>query len=139
MPLFGGRAGMAALVGIKAGGAAGAAWKGLNPLARSSLTGAGIGAAYGAFSDNTSVLGGAAMGAMGGFAYPTLRAGAQGLWKGSMGGAGWLGSFSRAGRNMADQLAWDGAKASRYIGRTARRAYNNFSALGKNIKVGWRG
>jgi len=43
-------------------GAAKAAWG--SPVGRSSIIGAGIGGAYGGVSDNTSVLGGAAAGAL---------------------------------------------------------------------------
>jgi len=44
-------------------GTANTAWKGLGGAGRAAAIGAGIGGAYGAVSSNTSVLGGAVMGA----------------------------------------------------------------------------
>ena len=92
--------------------------------------GAGIGALWGAASDDTSVLGGAAMGALGGFAFPSARAGLSALNKG--------GGLRSAGRAVASQLKSDGIAASRYIGNTAKRGYNSFRGFtggyGKNIR-----
>jgi hypothetical protein len=54
---------------------AGAAWRGMGAAGRTAAVGAGIGGLYGAFADNTSVMGGAMMGAGMGLAGRYGRAG----------------------------------------------------------------
>lgn len=124
------------------GGAAKAAYGGLNPLAKSIVGGAGIGggigAAYGAFGGNdTSVLGGAmkgaALGAVGGLGTRAFGAGAigyrgMGFAMGTSGGRG-------AGKAIAGQMRHDARQAGQFIGNTARRAVNGFSAMGRNAKA----
>lgn len=88
----------------------------------SALIGAGVGGAYGALSDRTSVLGGmlggAALGA-GGYAGARLgKAGMRGYSQARAAGFG-TGLSAYMGVNRMGRLA------SRYIGSTARKAYNH--------------
>jgi hypothetical protein len=91
--------------------------------ARSPLTGAAVGAAWGMVSSDTSILGGAAIGAGLGFGIPGARAGYRSFRRGGgIGGAG-----NAAWNNMRRRGIVSGA----LIGRTANKGYNAFSA--------WRG
>src|SRR5574343_596744 len=104
-----------------------------NPLARNMATVAvGVGilvGLYGGLSDNSTfargALGGATLGALGGWLSPTARAGYQ-----AFRGAGSFGKgFSAAARGMGEQLRWDGRASASYIGATARRGYNGFRGI----------
>lgn len=141
--------------------AADLAWQ--TKIGKGAVAGAGLGAAYGMFADDSSFLGGALRGAgtgallggakgwglaagIGGAALSTAMGGSP-LW-GALAGRGMYGAGRRygspalsmyratsmiAGRGpamrMAGQHAYalamrDARVASRYIGRTARKAYN---------------
>ena len=106
-------------------------------LARGNPTvwGATLGGAWGMASDDTSVLGGAAIGASAG------RYGAAG-WRladraARIGGINtFRGSSAAIWRGMRNQgqadwrMAWgQGRSAATYIGRTSRRGYNSFKGL----------
>lgn len=118
------------------------------------LLGAGLGAAYGAMSDRTSIAGGALMGAAAGrYGYAGLR---RGLYYNrrltgfntAMHAAGRYGSmvgiFGR-GAGIASNMAFgagqymrrDAARAGFRIGATAKRAMNGFRAFRPGF-AGWR-
>ena len=104
--------------------AAKAAWA--SPYGKSAIIGAGVGGVYGAFSDNTSVLGGmvkgAALGAGGRAAY--------GLGRGGMAMYG-LGRGMGMGKGQAawQAVAGMGRGAGSFIGTTTTKAYNGFRAM----------
>jgi len=89
-------ANIAKLASMAAGRASGV-WRGMGAAGRAATTGAAIGGAYGAISDDTSILGGAAMGAVGGLGVRWGKAGlraARGRGSASYGSA-FLGGASR--------------------------------------------
>jgi len=89
--------------------AAGAAT--MNPYARSAALGAGVGGMYGAFSDNTSILGGATTGAALGYG----------------GRVGWqAGGIARRMGGLTSGKAWTamGKYTKGHIDNTLTRAYN---------------
>lgn len=97
------------------------------PLTQSMIGGAAIGGLYGAFSDNTSVLGGMAMGA---------GLGAAGLGAAKLGRKGYRAYMgarmsSGVGRRAAMGAAVGamGAMSSRFIGSSYNRAVNGFQGL----------
>lgn len=106
-----------------------------SPVARSAIYGAGAGAAYGALSDNTSVLGGALAGAaIGGYGRRLAMTGAvRSGWNAGAGRWGGYGMFAGAGLGAgkaAARVAWsDARRAGRFIGSTATRAYNGFKGI----------
>jgi hypothetical protein len=98
----------------------------MGPYGRSALLGAGAGAAYGAFSDKTSVLGGALKGAALGVG---LRGGvAAGRAGSAMYRMARYGGMSSGGAVAAAVAGLGGGSAS-LIGRTYNRAINGFKAL----------
>lgn len=115
-------------------GSLSALYKGLGPIARRTVTGAGIGAGWGMASDDTSVIGGAMMGAgigagvgYGGSLYrnPAVRR----AWNTGAGmgvGAAMRGAGQAAGAIMSN----DARAAGRFIGRTGTRAYNYIRGIG---------
>ena len=101
-----------------------------NPYARSAITGAALGGMYGAISDDTSVLGGMAKGALGGVAL-------RGAYGGAMAGRAMYGlaraqgmgvgrSVAAAGVGLARGAYALGASSARFIGNTTTKAYNGF-------------
>lgn len=94
----------------------------MSNLGLSTAGGAIAGGAYGAMSDNTSVLGGAIMGA-------GLGAGAIGARRGAANyGLFRAYGFGR-GKSAFLTLNSAGAGARNFIGDTSRRAYNSFRGL----------
>jgi hypothetical protein len=113
-----------AMYGAGQGLTRGMNYLGLGRRGQASLLGAGIGGAYGAFSDDTSVLGGMAMGAMAPVAW---RAGIAGLNRGlnaSIRGAGIRKSMGAGLKGAGLSLYATGAAARGYIGSTMGRAFN---------------
>ena len=108
-----------------------AAWT--SSYGKSAIFGAGAGAAYGAFSDRTSVMGGAFMGAGAGLAgrygyglarsMPTRTAWNTGA------GRGLWGAFSGAAKSMGRQAYSQGRRSARSMGGTMTRGYNEFKAM----------
>jgi hypothetical protein len=101
-------------------------WMANNPYARSALVGAGVGGVYGAFSDNTSVLGGMAMGAMAG-------AGGRGLFNAGKYGVGTYRNMRNMfgqgrGAALADTFSAMADKSKSLIGNTITKASNAFRA-----------
>lgn len=104
-------------------GVARSAWA--NPYGRAGVIGGGLGAIYGGFSDNTSVLGGMVKGAGLGIG---ARAG-YGMGRAGMG----MYNLSRGMGMSKGQAAWQamagiGRGSAAFIGSTARRAYNPISS-----------
>jgi hypothetical protein len=87
--------------------ARGASYMGDSPWARSALMGGAVGGLYGAFSDNTSVLGGMSMGA--GVAMGGRGVGRAGRFAGRSFGAGW--KFARSEQMGIGQSGWYAMKA----------------------------
>jgi hypothetical protein len=123
----------------KAGAYAGSAWRGANSMwrgmpaaGRTAAMGAGIGGLYGAIADDTSVLGGAAMGAgigLGGrYARAGFRAGTLPLNNRPFSAFG-----SAVGRRFARDFASVGAYAQKGATLAGNKAYN---ALPSSLK-GW--
>ena len=101
-----------------------------NPYARAAITGAVGGGIYGAFSDNTSILGGMAKGAAlgtglrGGFA--AGKVGAAMYRMGRYGGRGVAGAATAAVLGL-------GKGSASLIGNTAKRAYNPIASTLKTV------
>jgi len=114
------------------------------PAARNAIMGAGIGGLYGAFSDNTSVLGGMAMGASIGAMVPSARAGIS-AFRGSRtipGGFARMGMGNRligAGRAAYNDAKYRASIGSMRIGATLNKAYGGFSAFAAGVRSGARG
>jgi hypothetical protein len=109
-----------------------AAWA--NPYGKAAIIGGGLGGIYGAFSDNTSVIGGMFKGA-------ALGAGARGAYTAGRAGIGAY-NISRGMGLGKGQAAWSAATglgrgAGSLIGNTARRAYNPIKSTLKSLKTGW--
>jgi hypothetical protein len=104
-----------------------------SPYGRSSLIGAGIGAAYGGFSDQTSVMRGAMMGAGAGLAgrygYGLTRSLPTRVAWNNGAGRGLWGAFSGAAKSMGRQAYAQGRSSVRSIGGTMTRGYNEFKAM----------
>ena len=119
----------------KAGLAAKGAWGSASPFARRtaqfSAGGAALGGAYGAFSDDTSVLGGALKGAAlgaGGFAAVN---------RGMMAAGGYRGARALGmgrGKSLGMGLAMMGRKSARDIGNTVTQGFNSFKGMVGNMK-----
>jgi hypothetical protein len=114
---------LAGMLGGTRGATAAAAWKSASSYTRMGLAGAGLGAVYGGFSSDSSVLGGA------------LKGGAMGLSAAFGVRAAKRWNYLRAGGIGSGQTAWNairrtGAEAGRLIGNTSHRAYNSFKSLG---------
>jgi hypothetical protein len=109
---------------------------GMSNLGLTATMGGVTGGIYGAFADDTSVLGGALGGAMlGAGGYGGAMLGRRGLRA--------YGGFRRAGMG-AGQAAGQafgvmGDVSSAYIGNTARRAYNSFSGFARGFARGFAG
>ena len=105
----------------------------MNPMAKRAMWGGIAGAGYGMFSDNTSILGGAALGA--GLAGPGYRLGRAGYRAGMAafrggGGAGAIASAALAGM---------GASSKGMFGSAYNQAINGFSAMGSAARRwAWR-
>lgn len=121
--------GTKAYLGLGAAALGGKAWGGLakfagTQLGKRALWGAGVGGAYGAFSDNTSMIGGALTGAAIGAAGPSVaRVSRAGI------------NAARYTRGGAAQRAAAGAFAMgrasrRMFGSAMNRAVNPISGLG---------
>lgn len=129
--------------GLYRGAAQGLIGRGLGGLSRMSNTGlsalaGGIaGGTYGAFSDNTSILGGALGGAaLGAGALGATRLGQMGLGRYAAARAGGRGITHLAGGLGRRQAAAAGIRhmgrmSSRLIGRTGRQAFNGFKSTMK--------
>ena len=130
---FSSRLGMYAR-GAAGHGAVGAAGVfGANPAAARALVGGTLGGAYGAFSDNTSIAGGAAMGA-GLFAGAPLAAGRA---KGMYGAYSMLRDAGRGrGRALMSVLHSEGMASKQFIKRSYTRAVNG---IGSTLKAGGGG
>lgn len=106
--------------------------RGLKGLSRMSdtgmlaATGAGLGGMYGAVADDTSVLGGALMGAGAAYGHAAARhVGLRGLRTYSRLRARGVG----AGAAAAGGARVMGRTSSRFIGKTAQRGYNSFKGM----------
>jgi len=100
------------------------------------IAGAAAGGAYGAFSDDTSVLGGMAMGAVAGrYGGQAIRSG-----RGAMGalrsGVGAMGPVvpSSLGKAFGQSVMYGGGSSARLIGNDITKAYNGFKGLFKGGK-----
>lgn len=99
--------------------AAKTAWA--NPAVKRAALGAGIGAAYGAVSNNHSMLGMAALGAgIGGLSYGAGTAFSVGR---AMGGAGWKG-FSLGAKAVGNKMWRNGAKSVGFLKNSFTKAVN---------------
>ena len=90
----------------------------LSAPTRGAVLGAGIGGAYGAFSDDTSMLGGAAMGA--------------GLGLGAVGAKGMARRYSAA-RGLGMSRLGAASASTQLAGRKINKAFNGFRALGQGF------
>ena len=100
-----------------------AAWA--NSLSRGMMIGAGVGAAYGAMSDRTSIFSGAAHGAiLGRYGY---RGVTGALNASRIGGQSLRSSIMGGGRGMFRQLASDFGMAK----TIANNGFNKFRAMGR--------
>jgi len=112
-------------------------------LVGSFLRGTGIGGLYGAMSDDTSVLGGMAMGAAIGGLIPSARAGIR-AFRGSRFAPGTfapisLGSrFGTAGRAAYNDMKYRAWIGSARMGNTLNKAYGGFSAFASGVRSGFR-
>ena len=92
------------------------------PMGQHAMMGAGAGAAYGMFSDNTSMLGGAIMGAGIGIAGGRYGGAARGArFLGSGAGNKMMGGMRLMGRAMAND--------ARKVGMAANRGYGNIRGM----------
>lgn len=116
-------------------GAAKAMWGGLSRITRRTIAGAGVGALYGAWSDNTSVVGGAMMGA--GLARYGGAAGRYALKVGIRRGDPRMLPMTghpfmigaRSARLAMMTARRDASRAGRLIGRTGGMAFNHIRGL----------
>lgn len=115
-------------------------WNAGGRTGQGALIGAGIGGAYGAMSDNTSVLGGMAIGA--GLGAGGARYGGAGLLAATKGFTGGFNprAFGQGVKNMVgrDYLSARMAGRSAYRGATQRanKAMNSFPGLGFRVGPG---
>lgn len=131
---FSGYGGRLAGAARGAAGAVGGAWSGMAGVGRRTLGGAAIGGAYGGMADDTSVLGGAMMGAgigrYGGTGAMMARNSYR-AWQGAGMGVGFRGGMMGMsfGHGAMLQMKRDAARSTRFITRNVQ-GYNPFRRMG---------
>lgn len=115
-----------------------------NPYGKAALMGAGIGAAYGAYSNNSSAWEGAKTGAMYGlgarYGMNKLSSGLNAYQALRQGGVGIRNAFAGARNYTAWEMGQDvkatasylwnqGARSAAYLGNTAKRAYGRIRGM----------
>ena len=105
----------------------------MEPIGQRAVVGGVAGGMYGAFADNTSILGGAMIGAgigAGSVGVDSLGRTGYGAYKSAMMAPG-LGR----GKATADAFVAMGQQSRGFIGNTSRRALNGFRALGIGPRI----